>query len=239
MDDQLRLLLDLQEVDEAVIEFRRKQKQLPEKVAAERAAMEEAEEILRTAEASLKAQEAARRDYEAQLADHEAHMQRLKTRIKDIANTREYQAYIQEMDGIQKSISDVEDRILELLAGLDTEQETLTGLRATYEERRGVYETERAKVDTELATVETDVQALLAQREERLGRVAKPLLRRYERVAQGGARKPVVEIRGYVCGGCNMNVPPQLVSEVRRGDEIHQCPHCQRILFVAPQPAEA
>ncbi|MDH4229426.1 MAG: C4-type zinc ribbon domain-containing protein [Nitrospirota bacterium] len=236
MDDQLRLLLDLQEVDEAVFEARRKHKILPEKVAAEHAAMTEAGENLQTCEAALKAQEAAKRDREAQLEDHEAHLKRLKERVREIHNTREYQAHIQEMDGVQRAISGVEDELLQILGSIETLQGELVGLRATFAERDEVYRNERAKVDEELAVVDSEVAQLQSQRGERTARVDKPLLQRYERISQG-VRRAVVPVRGYTCDGCNMNVPPQLVSEVRRGDQIHQCPHCRRILFVAEQPA--
>ncbi len=40
----------------------------------------------------------------------------------------------------------------------------------------------------------------------------------------------VVEINSNTCSGCFMNLPPQLVIEVRKKNKIIQCPSCQRIL---------
>jgi predicted nucleic acid-binding Zn-ribbon protein len=224
VQEQLRALLDLQEVDEAIAEARHQQRKLPEQVAAELAAYTEAEEGLK---------EAARRDRETQLQDQEAHMQRLKGHLKDISNTREYQAYIQELDGVQRTIGKLEEEVLGILSDIDTTTEQVAGKRKEFEAHKQVYEAERAKVDVELARIEKDVEVDKARRTERAAKVEPALLKRYERVA-AGVRRPVVPVRGgAACSGCHMNIPPQLVSEVKRGSRVHECPHCHRLLYVA------
>jgi predicted nucleic acid-binding Zn-ribbon protein len=236
VQEQLRLLLDLQEVDEAIAEARLKQKKLPEKVATELAAFTEAEEGFREAERTLADLEAARRDREAQLEDQGQHMQRLKGRLKEITNTREYQAYIQEMDGVQRTIGKLEEETLAILADIETTTEQVAERKKEYDAHRQVYETERAKVDEALGHLEKDVETLKAQRTERAGRVDPTLFKRYERIA-AGMRRPVVAINAGACGGCHMNIPPQLVSEVKRAGRVHECPHCHRLLYVPEQVA--
>ena len=41
----------------------------------------------------------------------------------------------------------------------------------------------------------------------------------------------IVEINSNTCGGCFMNLPPQLIIEIRKKNKIIQCPSCQRILI--------
>jgi len=237
VNEELQQLLDLQEVDERIAEARLKQKKLPLVVAAEHEAYLQAESALQAAEAVLAEHESSRREREAELADQEEHIGRLKGRLKEISNTREYQAHIQEMDGVQRAISQLEEGVLQSLADIDTVNEELEAHRGLYAERESTYKAARAKVDKELNRIERDVQKNLAAKEERADLVKQPLLRRYERVVRS-VRRAVVPIEGYICAGCNMNVPPQLVSEVKRGNGIHQCPHCQRLLYVPAPPAE-
>jgi len=236
VQEQLRLLLDLQEVDEAITGARLKQKKLPEQVAAELAAFTEAETGFVEAERTLAELEAARRDREAQLDDQGAHMQRLKARLKEITNTREYQAYIQEMDGVQRAIGKLEEETLSILADIETISEQVAERRKEFDTHREVYEAERAKVDEALGHIEKDVETFKAQRTERAARVDPTLLKRYERIV-AGMRHPVVAINDGACGGCHMNIPPQLVSEVKRAGRVHECPHCQRLLYVPEQVA--
>jgi uncharacterized protein len=234
--EQLRLLLALQEVDEAIAEARLKQRKLPDLVAKELAAFTEAETGLKDAERTLAELETARRDREAQLEDQEAHMQRLKGHLKEITNTREYQAYIQEMDGVQRTVSQLEEETLGILADIDTTREQVTARRKDYDAHREVYETERAKVDQELAHIEKAVEVAKGQKAERSAKIQPAILARYTRVA-ASVRRAIVPVRGLSCGGCHMNVPHQLVSEVKRGTQVQQCPHCHRLLFV-PEKVE-
>jgi predicted nucleic acid-binding Zn-ribbon protein len=32
--------------------------------------------------------------------------------------------------------------------------------------------------------------------------------------------------------GCNMQIPPQMYNLLFRGDDLHACPHCQRVLVL-------
>jgi hypothetical protein len=49
----------------------------------------------------------------------------------------------------------------------------------------------------------------------------------------------VAEARNNSCSACFMALRPQMMAEVRRGDEIIFCDNCNRILYYAPtdQPA--
>jgi len=223
-------------VDEAIAEARVQQRKLPDLVAKEFAAFTEAETGLKDAETTLAELEKARREREAQLEEHEAHMQRLKGHLKEITNTREYQAYIQEMDGVQRTVGQLEEETLGILADIDATREQVDARRKDFDAHRQVYETERAKVDQELARIEKDVEVAKAQKAERSAKIQPAVLARYTKVATQ-VRRAVVPVRSLSCGGCHMNVPHQLVSEVKRGTQVQQCPHCHRLLFV-PEKVE-
>src|SRR4030043_50165 len=39
------------------------------------------------------------------------------------------------------------------------------------------------------------------------------------------------EAKEEICQGCNMNIPPQLFVEIKKNEEIINCPQCRRILY--------
>jgi predicted nucleic acid-binding Zn-ribbon protein len=49
----------------------------------------------------------------------------------------------------------------------------------------------------------------------------------------------VAEARNGACTACFMALRPQVMSEVRRGDDIVTCDNCNRILYYAPAPEAA
>jgi predicted nucleic acid-binding Zn-ribbon protein len=57
------------------------------------------------------------------------------------------------------------------------------------------------------------------------------LLKRYEFINQRRNGGAIAEVRQGVCTGCHMNILPQQFIDLQKGEEILQCPHCQRILY--------
>jgi predicted nucleic acid-binding Zn-ribbon protein len=57
------------------------------------------------------------------------------------------------------------------------------------------------------------------------------LLKRYEFIRERRNGTAIAPVREGVCLGCNMNILPQQFIDLQKGEEIIQCPHCQRILY--------
>jgi hypothetical protein len=57
------------------------------------------------------------------------------------------------------------------------------------------------------------------------------MFKRYEFIRQRRNGTAIAPVREGVCLGCNMNVLPQQFIDLQKGEEILQCPHCQRILY--------
>jgi predicted nucleic acid-binding Zn-ribbon protein len=62
----------------------------------------------------------------------------------------------------------------------------------------------------------------------------------YEMIFSRRGGLAVVEVRGGICQGCRMRVPPQLFNEIQRNlDRVFVCPSCQRILYFRIEAAQA
>lgn len=69
-------------------------------------------------------------------------------------------------------------------------------------------------------------------REAAARRVPRRLLDRYELLLDVGRTPVVVAIVRGACSGCHMRLPTMLESMARHSAAIHNCPHCQRMLYV-------
>ena len=67
-------------------------------------------------------------------------------------------------------------------------------------------------------------------RDEIVAKVPKNVVKRYERL-RGSIPNVVLVIADANCTGCRMALPPQLYIELQRAEELHQCPHCQRMII--------
>ena len=53
----------------------------------------------------------------------------------------------------------------------------------------------------------------------------------YLKLLRNGKGVAIARAEDNICLGCDMNIPPQLSLEIRKGTELVQCPQCYRILY--------
>jgi predicted nucleic acid-binding Zn-ribbon protein len=58
---------------------------------------------------------------------------------------------------------------------------------------------------------------------------------RYERLLKQKGDKAIVGVAHSVCGGCHMQLPPQVIISCQSEDEPVLCPNCGRILYCSPE----
>ena len=73
------------------------------------------------------------------------------------------------------------------------------------------------------------------EREEVFANLPKPMSSLYSRIkARIRDGVAVAEARNRSCTACFMSLRPQVMSEIRRGEEILTCDNCGRILYYVP-----
>ena len=75
------------------------------------------------------------------------------------------------------------------------------------------------------------VHAWCRKRESLQEAVPSDLLGRYDRIKQRNQGIGVTPVWKGVCGGCHMNIPPQLYNELQRSEALLICPNCNRIMY--------
>ncbi len=73
-----------------------------------------------------------------------------------------------------------------------------------------------------------------SQRSEQAMKIKASILRKYDTLRQRRKGLAVVNVVDGVCQGCFMAIPPQLFNRLLRGDELFDCPTCQRIIHYRP-----
>ena len=75
-------------------------------------------------------------------------------------------------------------------------------------------------------------KAFLVEKRESLRQgLPAQLLKRYEFILRRYNGSAICEVREGVCLGCHLNILPQQFIDLMKGEEIIQCPNCQRILY--------
>ena len=236
MKDLLKLLVDLQQRDSLILEKRRFIDKVPLRIF-------EVDEPLKKAKLELenikKKQEAAsrkKREKESELSETQEKIRKMKARISDLKTNKEYQAYQKEIEGSEKGISAIEDVILQLMEEIDAvskeQKEKETAVNAEIQ-KIDAFKTE---LDAEVVKNERELAVLKQERTGVVARIAPDIYKTYMTILlDSGDGVAVTTARNELCSGCDMNIPPQLYVEIRKNQEILQCPQCRRILYVSEE----
>jgi predicted nucleic acid-binding Zn-ribbon protein len=233
----LEHLVELQNLETAIEESRRRIATHPQRVADADARLAFAKEAVETDKQRLKACQEARREQEKEAATYQARLSKFKDQLSAVKTNREYQAMQHEIETAQKELGVVEERVLERMMESDAlTAEVKKAEQALAAEQKAV-DAEKKTLAEELATVEAALEQATGKRAARVASLPPQLVALFEQVAR--ARKGVAittATRDGLCAACHVRLRPQVFQEIRRNDQIIQCASCNRILYFIPPP---
>jgi len=228
---ELERLVALQEVDKEILELSVNLDRLPRELQEkeqERAALE--------AEKSASAQELEGlrkqlREMETEVADLEEGIKASRQRLMDINKELELKAMLKEIGFREDQRDQKETRVLELLEQVETQNQSVAEMEQALKQLQEAYERQAAEVAAQVKELEQKRAVLQEKRDILKKELPAPLLKRYDFIRQRRNGSAISEVQEGVCLGCHMNILPQQFIDLQKGEEIIQCPHCQRILY--------
>jgi predicted nucleic acid-binding Zn-ribbon protein len=203
----------------------------------------EVDEIEQTVEDAAR----ERRTAEAEVADAQEKLKKYQQQINKVSTQREYGALLQEIDTVKSQISGFEEQAFSSLERHDQKQKELAEKRDGFRDLADRYAAEQARWDSEKPAIAQQATKLRERIAILRGKLSRGVLAQFERILErnpAGALAPVWLIEGprkgpreWHCGACNYRVRPQVVVEIRNGENLVQCDSCKRILYVEEKPA--
>ena len=147
----------------------------------------------------------------------------------------EYTAAIREADAARKQISALETQILEQLETLETAEAALKERADEIATLNSDREAKLKAFDDESGTIGDRLTTARKEREEVFANLPKPMSNLYARIrARIRDGVAVAEARNRSCTACFMSLRPQVMAEIRRGEDVITCDNCGRILYYVP-----
>lgn len=119
---------------------------------------------------------------------------------------------LEELESLEKQYS-------EKFSAADTERDDLNQAAKEFEEMKTGFDERRRRQGEERA-------ALVPQ-------VDPASMKLYDRVHDKYMMDPVIPLKGNTCSGCFMQVNPQVIITLKKGDALVRCPGCGRIVYLA------
>jgi predicted nucleic acid-binding Zn-ribbon protein len=240
MSPDLEHLIELQNLESAIEESRRRIAAHPQRIAEGEARLALAKDGVDAATQRFKASQEARREAEKEAALYQSRLTKFKDQLSAVKTNKEYQAMQHEIETAQRELGSVEEKVIEGMVEADGLTADVKKSEQALAAQQKEIEAEKKTLAEELTTVEAALKDATAKKGTLITSLAPPLVALFEQVAR--ARKGVaiaLATRDGLCSACHVRLRPQVFQEVRRNDQIIQCASCNRILYYIPPPAAA
>lgn len=236
MHPDLERLIRLHEADATVHAVEVELAQCPTDKSALEARLNEERESLDAARAAFEATTKSRRKLEAEVQDLETKRAKYKGQLGDVKTNKEYQALLHEIEGVEREIRSREDLVLEEMERLETFGAEVKREAVELKQVEARHSVEMKELEARLAALEARAAARRTERDVALSDTSEEAQALYRRVARLRSGVALAEVKDGSCSGCRVKLRPQLVLNLKRNDEVVQCPSCSRILFFVPEP---
>ena len=234
MENQIQFLWRLQVIDLNLSRMQGQEEQFDLEIDRLKKDEDELAGVLAGLEEQVAAKNGERRNIQTEIERLKGMVEQSKTKLTQITNNKEYFAALKEIESSEKEMSASETGLLELLEEVETLQSQINDQQTLLAEKREAIATRKAETSSQVKKLSKQSSSSQKERKKIIALLDKRLLARYDRIRR---RFPnaVVSVKRGTCMGCHVNVPPQVYINLLKGDEILNCPNCQRIMYSEPE----
>jgi len=239
LNRHLKELIELSKLDKSIDEFtpliKNAEKKLARRVAKRDEIIKKIDEINIVIE-----------DNNAKIVSFENQIKALNEQLamniikeRAIKTEREMKALQMESELAREKLNFVNEEIEKLNRILETKERELKGVNRDLEKADNELNRVSLEVSAKIASIEEEKGKLFDKRERKIRDINQKILSFYEKIRIWAGNTAVVPVKKQACYGCYMKLNDKTYAEVIRADEIVNCPHCGRILYLEPVTAEA
>ena len=240
MKAELQKLIALQNLDTSIRKLEKDLEAIPERRAQIEGEFDRRAFEIRALESRRDEAKHNRARLENEVIDQKNRAERAERNLMSSKKQDEYTAAIREADAARKQISALETQILEQMenleqaeAALNERADEIATLNSDREARLKAFDEETASQSELLAKQRVEREQVFASLP---GSMSNMYSRIRARIRDGVA---VAEARNRSCTACFMSLRPQVMAEIRRGEDVITCDNCGRILFYVTDSLQA
>lgn len=230
MREELVALAKLAEMDDSARDIDAELKRIPRELEELRSNVQMLESMLAQERQQLEAAQQLKTQQSAELKERNEGLQRARKKVAQAANMREANAAEREVESNRRAIKEREEELSRIGDTIEAKTASLAEREKDFEEARSMLQSQEESSKARLEELTAQRNQMLEGREILVDKVPNNVVKRYERL-RGSIPNAVIIITDGTCTACRMALPPQLTIELQRANELHQCPHCRRIII--------
>jgi uncharacterized protein len=231
LKEQLSYLIELQKLDLIVGKIIGKKGELPDKIVQMDEGFAASAKSVEESKKKFEELNKLQGEKEDKLRKGIDTLKKTKDRLLEVKTNKEYQAMLKEIETIENKNSETEDEIISGLDQIDHIRAEVKVKDKDFETHRSQYEKEKKKIEKEISQLDHDLNEAEKKTEALRKQIRGELLKRYETIKGRRNGVAVALVWKEVCGGCHMNIPPQMYNELQTSVDLLTCPNCNRIIY--------
>lgn len=230
MQTRLKILYQLQLIDDQLDELEELRGDLPNTVNSLKSQINELRDEIKKKEKEKKESLEQRQLNEEEIEKLIESQKKFKAQLYQVRNNKEYDALTKQIDHTEETIKKLEAENDALADKSKTLSAEIEEILPKVEELEKELKEKEADLKDIIKANEKEENKLLEERKKVEAQVKKPDLAVYTRIRKAKKGRAVVTIKRSACSGCHNIIPSQRQLEIRRNDRIFTCEYCGRIL---------
>jgi predicted nucleic acid-binding Zn-ribbon protein len=229
--EKLDLLIILQEKDRVLDKFRSRAREIPLKIEEHGTTINGLRTQLDESKKNVISFQLEKKQKELDLESHEAQIKKRTAELNSVKSNDTYKALLAEIETAKKANSQLENDILEIMEKIDAENIAAREKEKELKLKESAIQSDIKCLEDDLAKLNAEISKLETERSEYSKGIPSDVLKRYDWIRESREGVAVVAIEGENCCGCNMQLRPQVVNDVIKGQDFVTCDSCSRILY--------
>lgn len=231
VEDKLRALFDLQQIDSKIDKIRTIRGELPLEVEDLEDEIAGLKTRLDKLKSETKAFEEEITSRKQQIKDSQALIKKYEQQQQNVRNNREFDSLSKEIEFQTLEIQLAEKKIKEAQFRIEDKKKAAEEISNKADDRTQDLDHKKGELDAIVSETQKDEDLLNDKSAEYAGYIEERLLKAYTRLRTNAANGlAVVSIERDACGGCFANIPPQRQLDIAQRKKIIVCEYCGRIL---------
>jgi predicted nucleic acid-binding Zn-ribbon protein len=173
------------------------------------------------------------RDLELEIASLNAKLKKNQERLYSgrVRNPKELSNLQEEAAALRRRRSELEDDQLELMIAIEEDEAELAERQARLNQIEASWREEQATLSAEEERLELRLAELEEQRQGKRARIGPGDVALYDDLHNRLGGTGVALLKRGICQVCGVDVPTGVAQAVERGEDLHYCTTCNRLLY--------
>ena len=232
MNQHLQQLIDLSRVDKEIDAFEPQIEEANARYEAILAKKESIDKDIENLSEEIKEEQVKKQKNELHLAELSQKLEDNSKKSSEVKTEREMKSLQLEEEIAKEQVVFANEEIERIEKIIELKNEQIEASKVSLEEVGGTLESIKADVDEKLKVINIARQEVFKEKEKLLGDVNQKGLAFYQKIRRWAKNSTVVLVEDQACMGCHMMISDKTYADVIKAEDITNCPHCGRILYV-------